>query len=95
MLGDLLQRKPYNAVTDFVDAPVSRGLAEKIAFIDAKRSLSYGNLQRCTCRFAAALTALELKPEDSRSSSTIPSISRSPFGERCGPALWRCRSTRC
>ena len=64
MLGDLLQRKPYNAVTDFVDAPVSRGLAEKIAFIDAKRSLSYGNLQRCTCRFAAALTALGLKPEE-------------------------------
>ena len=35
MLDDLLQRKPYNAAADFVDAPVARGLAEKIAFIDA------------------------------------------------------------
>ena len=26
MLDDLLQRKPYNAVADFVDAPVARGL---------------------------------------------------------------------
>jgi 4-hydroxybenzoate-CoA ligase len=33
MLDDLLQRKPYNAVTDLVDAPVARGLGEKIAFI--------------------------------------------------------------
>jgi 4-hydroxybenzoate-CoA ligase len=64
MLGDLLQRKPYNAVTDFVDAPVARGLAEKVAFIDAKRSLSYGDLQKRTCRFAAALTDVGLKPEE-------------------------------
>ena len=66
MLGDLLQRKrkPYNAVTDFVDAPVARGLAEKIAFIDAKRSLSYGELQKRTCRFATALADLGLKPEE-------------------------------
>ena len=64
MLGDLLQRKPYNAVTDFVDAPVARGLAEKIAFIDAKRSLSYGDLQKHTCRFATALADLGLKPEE-------------------------------
>ena len=45
MLDDLLQRKPYNAVTDFVDTPVARGLGEKIAFIDADRSLTYGELQ--------------------------------------------------
>jgi 4-hydroxybenzoate-CoA ligase len=64
MLGDLLQRKPYNAVTDFVDAPVARGLAEKISFIDTQRSLSYGDLQKRTCRFAAALTDLGLKPEE-------------------------------
>jgi 4-hydroxybenzoate-CoA ligase len=64
MLDDLLERKPYNAVTDFVDAPVARGLAEKIAFIDAERSLSYGELQTCTCRFAAALKNLGLRPEE-------------------------------
>jgi len=64
MLADLLQRKPYNAVTEFVDAPVGRGLAEKIAFIDAERSLSYGELQKRTCRFAAALSGLGLKSEE-------------------------------
>src|SRR5262245_58396152 len=64
MLGDLLQRKPYNAVTDFIDAPVARGLAEKIAFIDPERSLSYGDLQTRTCRFAAALADLGLRPEE-------------------------------
>ncbi len=64
MLGDLLQRKPYNAVTDFIDAPVARGLAEKIAFIDPERSLSYGDLQTRTCRFAAALAELGLRPEE-------------------------------
>jgi 4-hydroxybenzoate-CoA ligase len=64
MLDDLLQRKPYNAVADFVDAPVSRGLSEKIAFVDAERSLSYGELQTRTCRFAAALKNLGLRPEE-------------------------------
>ena len=64
MLDDLLQRKPYNAVTDFVDAPVARGLAEKIAFIDAERSLSYGELQARSCRFAGALKDLGLRPEE-------------------------------
>jgi 4-hydroxybenzoate-CoA ligase len=64
MLEDLLQRQPYNAVTDFVDAPVARGLGEKIAFIDADRSLSYGEMQARTCRFAAALNGLGLRPEE-------------------------------
>jgi len=63
MLEDLLQRKPYNAVADFVDAPVARGLGDKIAFIDADRSLSYGELQAHTCRFATALKKLGLQPE--------------------------------
>jgi len=64
MLKDLLQRKPYNAVADFVDAPVARGLGEKIAFIDTERSLSYRELQARTCRFAAALQDLGLRPEE-------------------------------
>jgi len=64
MLDDLLQRKPYNAVTDFVDTPVARGLGEKIAFIDADRSLTYGELQARSCRFAAALRDLGLRPEE-------------------------------
>ena len=54
MLDDLLQHRPYNAAADFVDAPVARGIGEKIAFIDAERSLSYGELQARSCRFALA-----------------------------------------
>jgi 4-hydroxybenzoate-CoA ligase len=64
MLEDLLQRRPYNAVTDLVDAPVERGLAGKIAFVDADRTLSYGDLQTRSCRFAAALSDVGLRPEE-------------------------------
>ena len=64
MLDDLLQRRPYNAVTDLVDANVARGRGGKIAFTDAERSLTYGELQARTCRFAAALQTLGLRPEE-------------------------------
>jgi 4-hydroxybenzoate-CoA ligase len=64
MLEDLLQRRPYNAVTDFIDGQVARGLGEKIAFTDTDRSLSYGELQARSCRFASALQQLGLRPEE-------------------------------
>jgi 4-hydroxybenzoate-CoA ligase len=64
MLEDLLRRKPYNAAADFVDAPVARGFGKKIAFIDPDRSLTYAELQERTCRFAAALQSLGLRPEE-------------------------------
>jgi len=64
MLEDLLQRRPYNAVTDFIDGQVARGLGEKIAFTDIDRSLSYGELQARSCRFASALQTLGLRPEE-------------------------------
>jgi 4-hydroxybenzoate-CoA ligase len=57
------ERRPYNAVTDFVDANVARGLAEKIAFIDPDRSLSYGELQARSIRFANALRQLGIAQE--------------------------------
>jgi 4-hydroxybenzoate-CoA ligase len=63
MLEDLLQRRPYNAVADFVDANVARGLGGKIAFTDSERTLTYGELQERTCRFATALNALGLRAE--------------------------------
>ena len=63
MLEDVLQRRPYNAVTDFVDANVARGLGGKIAFTDSERSLTYAELQERSCRFAAALKALGLREE--------------------------------
>ena len=64
VLEEYLRRRPYNAVTDFVDLPVARGLGAKTAFIDADRSLSYGELQVRTCRLAAALRNLGLQPEE-------------------------------
>ena len=64
MLEDLLVRRPYNAVTDLIDAQVARGLGDKVAFIDSDRSLSYGELQTRSCRFASALKSLGLRPEE-------------------------------
>jgi 4-hydroxybenzoate-CoA ligase len=64
MLEDFLQRRPYNAVTDLIDAPVARGLTGKIAFTDGDRSLTYGELQARTCAFASALHDLGLRPEE-------------------------------
>src|SRR3954453_22544953 len=64
MLDDLLQRRPYNATTDFVDANVARGLGQKVAFIDGHRTLTYGEMQARTYQFAAALKALGLQQED-------------------------------
>lgn len=57
------ERRPYNAVADFVDANVARGLGGKAAFIDPVHRLTYGALQRQTCRFGSGLLALGLKPE--------------------------------
>jgi 4-hydroxybenzoate-CoA ligase len=64
MLKDVLQRRPYNAVSDFVDANVARGLGDKIAFTDSGRSLTYAQLQARSCRFASALKALGLREEN-------------------------------
>ncbi|MGA7001115.1 MAG: benzoate-CoA ligase family protein [Pseudolabrys sp.] len=61
MLNEL--RRPYNAVTDFVDANVARGLGNKIAFIDPERSLTYGGLQARSTRFANALQELGVEHE--------------------------------
>jgi len=52
------KRRPYNAVSDFVDAHIARGRANKTAFIDPDRSLSYGELQARSIRLANALRAL-------------------------------------
>lgn len=64
MLDDLLERRPYNSVSDFVDAPVARGIKDKAAFIDSDRSLSYGELQAKTCQLADALKQVGLRPEE-------------------------------
>src|SRR5499426_1075162 len=63
MLEDLLQRRPYNAATGFVDANIARGLGDKVAFTDSERTLTYAQLQANSYRFAAALKALGLREE--------------------------------
>ena len=64
MSEPFLERRPYNAAADFVDANVMRGHAGKPVFIDPRRAITYGELQKRTCRFASGLLALGLKAED-------------------------------
>lgn len=64
MLEHLLQRRPYNAVSDFVDANVERGLGDKAAFTDSERALTYAQLQARSCRVASALKAIGLNAEN-------------------------------
>src|SRR5437899_2702179 len=64
MFDDLLQRRPYNAAADLLDANVERGLGGKVAVTDSERSLTYAELQACTYRFAAALKSLGLRQEE-------------------------------
>lgn len=59
-----LERRPYNAAADFVDANVERGLGDKPAFIDPRRTITYRELQQRSCRFASGLLSLGLRPED-------------------------------
>jgi 4-hydroxybenzoate-CoA ligase len=60
---DFSERHPYNAVTDFVDANVARGLGNKVAFVDPDRSLTYGDLQTRSICFANALRELGVEHE--------------------------------
>jgi 4-hydroxybenzoate-CoA ligase len=63
LFDDFSERRPYNAVNDFVDANVARGLGNKIAFIDPDRSLTYDGLQARSNRFANALHELGVEHE--------------------------------
>lgn len=55
--------RDYNAATDFVDRNVEEGRADKAAFIDPERALTYGELQAGSCRMANLLTGLGLQRE--------------------------------
>ncbi|HEV2957778.1 MAG TPA: benzoate-CoA ligase family protein, partial [Xanthobacteraceae bacterium] len=63
MTQDFTIRRPYNAAAELVDGNVKRGLADKVAFIDPERTLTYGALQADSCRFARGLAALGLEQE--------------------------------
>jgi 4-hydroxybenzoate-CoA ligase len=64
VLDDHLQRRPYNAAADFVDANVARGRGAKVAFTDSETVLSYAELAARSCQFARALRTLGLRPEN-------------------------------
>jgi 4-hydroxybenzoate-CoA ligase len=53
-----------NACADLVDRNVAQGRADKRAFVEASRSLTYGQLQQQTCRFARLMSRLGLRRED-------------------------------
>ena len=59
----ITERRPYNAVSDFVDAHIAAGRGNKIAFVDPERSLTYGELQARSTRFANALRELGIDHE--------------------------------
>lgn len=55
--------RQYNAVSDFVDRSVIQGHGDKVAFVDAERSLTYAALQLATCKMANVLCDLQIKRE--------------------------------
>ncbi|HEY7457888.1 MAG TPA: benzoate-CoA ligase family protein [Xanthobacteraceae bacterium] len=62
-IDEFTRRRPYNATAEFVDTNVARGRGSKVAFSDGKRSLTYGQLQDASVRFAHGLEALGLRQE--------------------------------
>ena len=53
----------YNAAVEFVDRNLAEGRAEKVAFRDPRRSLTYGELHDQASRVGPALAALGIAPE--------------------------------
>ncbi len=54
----------YNACTDLLDRNIDKGLGAKTAFIDPARSITYGELQSETRRFANLLVSLGIRREE-------------------------------
>ena len=53
----------YNAAVAFVDRHLTEGRAEKVAFRDPRRALTYGELHDQASRVGPALAALGIAPE--------------------------------
>ena len=62
-IDEIVQRRAYNAAADLIDGNVARGLGGKVAFTDPERTLTYGELQAESCRFARALKTLGIRQE--------------------------------
>jgi 4-hydroxybenzoate-CoA ligase len=57
-LATITERRPYNAASEFVDGNVKAGRGNKVAFKEGNRSITYGALQKESCRFASGLASL-------------------------------------
>jgi acyl-coenzyme A synthetase/AMP-(fatty) acid ligase len=55
--------RSYNAAVDFVDRHLSDGRGSKVAFRDDTRALTYAELAERSARFATALRAIGVQPE--------------------------------
>ncbi|PJK28730.1 benzoate-CoA ligase family protein [Minwuia thermotolerans] len=56
--------RAYNAAADFIDRHIAEGRGERVAFIDDREQVTYGELARRVNRAGNALKALGLQPED-------------------------------
>src|ERR1700742_3726946 len=54
----------YNAVSYLLDRNIDQGLADKLAYTDTVSELSYGELQRQSCRVANMLRRLGVRREE-------------------------------
>src|SRR3984893_14910693 len=54
----------YNAVTWLLDRNIDEGRSEKLAYTDTVSELTYGGLQRQTCRVANMLRRLGVRREE-------------------------------
>jgi 4-hydroxybenzoate-CoA ligase len=54
----------YNAVSWLLDRNIFEGRSDKVAFIDDTRRLTYGQLQKLSCRVANALLRMGVRPEE-------------------------------
>src|SRR5258708_28224729 len=55
---------PYNAATWLLDRNVDEGRAKKLAFTDTVSELTYGELQKQSCRLANLLRRLSVRREE-------------------------------
>jgi 4-hydroxybenzoate-CoA ligase len=58
-----MREDTYNAVTELLDRNVAEGRGDKAAFIDRRRTLTYGELQGDSCRVPNLLTKLGVRRE--------------------------------
>ncbi|MGA2893702.1 MAG: benzoate-CoA ligase family protein [Xanthobacteraceae bacterium] len=56
--------RDYNAAVDFVDRNVAEGRADKMAFVDTARNLTYGELRDAAARIGPLLSRMGIEPEN-------------------------------